>query len=88
VNIIASSGFVAGGIFSLIVADRIERKYQIAFSCAMMGLAFIFRGIFIHDYVGLVISSFIAFGSNAWMISNLLTHSRFLLRFAHMFWDC
>src|SRR4030095_14353670 len=37
VNMIASSGFVAGGICSLIVADRIERKYQIAFSCAIMG---------------------------------------------------
>lgn len=75
VNMIASSGFVAGGICSLIVADRIERKYQIAFSCAIMGLAFILRGIFIHDYVGLVISSFIAFGANAWMISNLLTYT-------------
>ena len=75
VNMIASSGFVAGGICSLIVADRIERKYQIAFSCIMMGLAFILRGIFIHDYVGLVISSFIAFGANAWMISNLLTYT-------------
>ena len=75
VNMIASSGFVAGGIFSLIVADRIERKYQIAFSCAIMGLAFILRGIFIQDYVGLVISSIIAFGANAWMISNLLTYT-------------
>jgi MFS transporter, putative metabolite:H+ symporter len=75
VNMIASSGFVVGGIFSLIIADRIERKYQIAISCAIMGLAFILRGIFIHDYVGLVISSFIAFGSNAWMISNLLTYT-------------
>lgn len=75
VNMIASSGFVVGGIFSLIVADRIERKYQIAISCTIMGLAFILRGIFIHDYVGLVISSFIAYGSNAWMISNLLTYT-------------
>jgi putative MFS transporter len=75
VNMIASSGFVAGGIFSLIIADRIERKFQIAFSCAIMGLAFILRGIFIHDYVGLVFSSFIAFGANAWMISNLLTYT-------------
>jgi putative MFS transporter len=75
VNMIASSGFVAGGICSLIVADRIERKYQIAFSCAIMGLAFVLRGIFIQDYVGLVISSFIAFGANAWMISNLITYT-------------
>jgi MFS family permease len=75
VNMIASSGFVAGGICSLIVADRLERKYQIAFSCAIIGLAFILRGIFIHDYVGLVISSFIAFAANAWMISNLLTYT-------------
>jgi MFS transporter, putative metabolite:H+ symporter len=75
VNMIASSGFVAGGICSLIVADRIERKYQIAFSCAIMGLAFVLRGIFIQDYVGLVISSFMAFGANAWMISNLITYT-------------
>src|SRR5919106_612522 len=75
VNMIASSGFAAGGICSLIVADRLERKYQIAFSCAIIGLAFILRGIFIHDYVGLVISSFMAFAANAWMISNLLTYT-------------
>ena len=75
VNMIASSGFVAGGICSLIIADRIERKYQIALSCAVMGMAFILRGIFIHDYLGLVISSFMAFGANAWLISNLLTYT-------------
>lgn len=75
VNMIASSGFVAGGICSLIIADRIERKYQIALSCAVMGMAFILRGIFIQDYLGLVISSFMAFGANAWMISNLLTYT-------------
>ena len=75
VNMIATSGFVAGGICSLIIADRIERKYQIALSCALMGMAFILRGIFIQDYLGLVISSFMAFGANAWMISNLLTYT-------------
>jgi len=75
VNMIATSGFVAGGICSLIVADRIERKYQIALSCALMGMAFILRGIFIQDYLGLVISSFMAFGANAWLISNLLTYT-------------
>ena len=75
INMIASSGFVAGGLCSLIIADRIERKYQIAFSCVIMGMAFILRGVFIHEYVGLVISSFIAFGANAWMISNLLTYT-------------
>ena len=75
VNMIATSGFVAGGICSLIIADRIERKYQIALSCAVMGMAFILRGIFIQDYLGLVISSFMAFGANAWLISNLLTYT-------------
>jgi len=75
VNMIATSGFVAGGICSLIIADRIERKYQIALSCALMGMAFILRGIFIQDYLGLVISSFMAFGANAWLISNLLTYT-------------
>jgi len=75
VNMIATSGFVAGGICSRIIADRIERKYQIALSCALMGMAFILRGIFIQDYLGLVISSFMAFGANAWLISNLLTYT-------------
>ena len=75
VNMIATSGFVAGGICSLIIADRIERKYQIALSCAVMGMAFILRGIFIQDYLGLIISSFMAFGANAWLISNLLTYT-------------
>lgn len=75
VNMIATSGFVAGGICSLIIADRIERKYQIALSCALMGMAFILRGIFIQDYLGLIISSFMAFGANAWLISNLLTYT-------------
>ena len=75
VNMIATSGFVAGGICSLTVADRIERKYQIALSCALMGMAFILRGIFIQDYLGLIISSFMAFGANAWLISNLLTYT-------------
>jgi hypothetical protein len=40
-----------------------------------MGLAFVLRGIFIQDYAGLVISSFMAFGANAWMISNLITYT-------------
>ena len=75
VNMIATSGFVVGGICSLIIADRIERKYQIALSCALMGMAFILRGIFIQDYLGLIISSFMAFGANAWLISNLLTYT-------------
>lgn len=75
VNMIATSGFVAGGICSLIIADRIERKYQIALSCALMGMAFILRGIFIQDYLGLIISSCMAFGANAWLISNLLTYT-------------
>lgn len=75
VNMIATSGFVAGGICSLIIADRIERKYQIALSCALMGMAFILRGIFIQDYLGLIISRFMAFGANAWLISNLLTYT-------------
>jgi putative MFS transporter len=75
VNMIATSGFVAGGICSLIIADRIERKYQIALSCALMGMAFILRGIFIQDYLGLIISSVMAFGANAWLISNLLTYT-------------
>jgi putative MFS transporter len=75
VNMIASAGFVAGGVCSLAIADKIERKYQIALASAVMGMAFILRGIFIHDYVGLIISSFIAFGANAWLITSLITYT-------------
>jgi MFS transporter, putative metabolite:H+ symporter len=75
VNMIASAGFVAGGICSLLVADKIERKYQIAFASVVMGAAFILRGIFIDHYDGLVISSFIAFGANAWLITSLIMYT-------------
>jgi MFS family permease len=72
---IASAGFVAGGICSLLVADKIERKYQIAFASVVMGAAFILRGIFIDHYDGLVISSFIAFGANACLITSLIMYT-------------
>ena len=40
-----------------------------------MGIAFILRGLLINDYIGLVVASFIAFGSNAWLISSLLVYT-------------
>ncbi len=40
-----------------------------------MSMAFILRGILIDNYNGLVAAGFIAFASNAWLISSLLAYT-------------
>jgi MFS transporter, putative metabolite:H+ symporter len=75
INVIGSIGFVAGGVVSILLADKIERKHQVAIASSIMGIAFILRGLLINDYIGLVVASFIAFGSNAWLISSLLVYT-------------
>lgn len=75
INVISSTGFVVGGILSIIIAERIERKYQIAAAGVIMAIGFIMRGFLAGDYGGLVISGFIAFASNAWLVSNLYTYT-------------
>jgi hypothetical protein len=67
--------FVAGELWSIAAGDKFERKYQIAVASAIMGIAFILRGVLIQDYSGLVISSFITFGANAWLITSLITYT-------------
>jgi putative MFS transporter len=66
---------VAGGVVSILLADKIERKHQVAIASSIMGIAFVLRGLLINDYIGLVVASFIAFGSNAWLISSLLAYT-------------
>jgi putative MFS transporter len=75
INTLSSIGFVAGGILSLPLADKIERKHQIAIASSIMSIAFILRGFLINNYNGLVVAGFIAFASNAWLISSLLAYT-------------
>ncbi|HET6798957.1 MAG TPA: MFS transporter, partial [Nitrososphaeraceae archaeon] len=75
INTLSSIGFVAGGLLSLLLADKIERKHQIAIASSIMSIAFILRGFLIDNYNGLVIAGFIAFASNAWLISSLLAYT-------------
>ena len=75
INIFSSIGFVAGGVLTLPLADRIERKHQIAIASTIMSIAFILRGFLIDNYNGLVVAGFIAFASNAWLISSLLAYT-------------
>jgi MFS transporter, putative metabolite:H+ symporter len=68
-------GFVVGAILSIIFADKFERKYQICITAALLGIGFIFRGLLIHDYVGLVIAGFVTFASTSWLTACLLTYT-------------
>jgi MFS transporter, putative metabolite:H+ symporter len=75
INTLSSFGFVAGGCFAIIIAERIERKYQVAFASSIMGLAFVLRGLLIYDYLGLATAGFLAFASNAWLITSLISYT-------------
>ena len=75
INTLSSIGFVAGGLLSLPLAEKMERKHQIAIASGIMSIAFILRGFLIDNYNGLVAAGFIAFASNAWLISSLLAYT-------------
>ncbi len=75
INIISGFGFVVGGALSILVSERVERKYQISAAGVTMAIGFILRGLFINDYMGLVASGFIAFAANAWLVSNLYAYT-------------
>jgi putative MFS transporter len=75
INTFSSIGFVGGGLLSLLFAEKLERKYQIAIASSIMSIAFILRGFLINNYNGLLLSGFIAFASNAWLISSLLAYT-------------
>lgn len=75
INIISGIGFVVGGIMSIMISERIERKYQISAAGVIMAVGFILRGLFVNDYTGLVAAGFIAFAANAWLVSSLYTYT-------------
>ena len=75
INTLSSIGFVAGGLLSLMLAEKMERKHQIAIASGIMSISFILRGFLIESYNGLVGAGFIAFASNAWLISSLLAYT-------------
>jgi MFS transporter, putative metabolite:H+ symporter len=75
INIVSGIGFVIGGILSVVISERIERKYQISIAAVIMGSGFVLRGLFVNDYVGLVAAGFIAFTANSWLVSNLYTYT-------------
>jgi putative MFS transporter len=75
INILSAIGFVAGGIMAVIAGDRLERKYQIAIAAIGMSAGFILRGLLVQDFAGLVIAGFVAFFSNAWLITSLLAYT-------------
>jgi putative MFS transporter len=75
INVIASTGFVAGGLWAITCADKFERKYQIVIASVIMASAFILRGALIQDYFGLVASSTLAFGANAWLMTSLIAYT-------------
>jgi MFS transporter, putative metabolite:H+ symporter len=75
INTLSSIGFVAGGLLSLLLAEKLERKHQIAIASSVMSIAFILRGFLIDNYNGLVAAGLIAFASNAWLISSLLAYT-------------
>lgn len=75
IGILSSTGFVAGGVVAVTLGDRLERKYQIAIASLVLGVGFVLRGIFINDFVGLVVSGFIAFFGNAWVVTALLAYT-------------
>lgn len=75
INVWSSLGFVAGGIMAFLVADRIERKYQIALAGLAMSIGFVLRGLLAEDLNGLIAAGFVAFYANAWLVASLLVYT-------------
>lgn len=75
INILGGIGFVAGGIMAVLLADKLERKYQIAIASFTLSSGFILRGLLFNDFNGLVAAGFLAFFSHAWLITALLTYT-------------
>ncbi|WP_337861488.1 MFS transporter [Nitrososphaera sp.] len=75
INILGGIGFVAGGLASVVMAERMERKYQIATASFVMSIGFVLRGLFVADFAGLTLAGFIAFFGNAWLVTSLLAYT-------------
>lgn len=75
INLLSGIGFVAGGAVAILLADRMERKYQIAIASFALGLGYLLRGLLVSDFAGLVFAGFIAFFANAWVVTALLAYT-------------
>ena len=75
ITTIGSVGYVMGACLSIMIADKFERKYQFVIASLIMGIAFILRGLLIHDYVALAAAGFIGFASNSWLTACLFTYT-------------
>jgi putative MFS transporter len=75
ITTVGTVGYIVGASLSILVADRFERKYQFAIAAMIMGLAFVLRGVFIHDYFALFVVGFIGFASNSWILACLFTYT-------------
>lgn len=72
---IGTIGYVVGAYVSISIADKFERKYQFVIAGLTMGIAFVLRGLLIHDYVSLAVVGFIGFASNSWLLACLFTYT-------------
>jgi len=75
ITTIGTVGYVIGAYLSILVADKLERKYQFVIGALIMGFAFILRGLLIHDYSALFIAGFIGFAANSWLLACLFTYT-------------
>lgn len=75
INLLSGIGFVAGGVLAVFVGDKLERKYQIAMASVGMSIGFLLRGLLVNDFNGLVYAGFVAFFSNAWLVTSLLAYT-------------
>lgn len=75
INLLSGIGFVTGGAVAILLADRLERKYQIAIASFALGLGYLLRGLLVGDFAGLVFAGFIAFFANAWVVTALLAYT-------------
>ena len=53
ITMVGGIGYVVGACLSIIIADKVERRYQFVIAALTMAFMFIIRGLFIDDYVTL-----------------------------------
>src|SRR6185437_2497553 len=75
ITTVGTIGYVIGAYLSILVADKFERKYQFVIASLIMGFAFIFRGVLIHNYIALFLAGFVGFASNSWLLACLFTYT-------------
>jgi putative MFS transporter len=75
ITTIGTFGLLVGASLSVLLADKVERKYQVSVAAVVMGLSFILRGLLIHDYNALIYSSFLGFAANFWLFTSLSVYA-------------